>query len=109
MRINVIFHTFSYEKMYIIYNDTYKSLLKWKKRRMRQPLILSGARQVGKTWLMKEFGKNEYKNTVYINFDDNPEIAVRVSQKKYGKEGNLLSLPLYLMGMFEENMKTQQF
>ncbi|MDR1829286.1 MAG: ATP-binding protein [Candidatus Fibromonas sp.] len=43
---------------------------------MRQPLILSGARQVGKTWLMKEFGKNEYKNTVYINFDDNPEIKI---------------------------------
>ncbi len=43
---------------------------------MRQPLILSGARQVGKTWLMKEFGKNEYENTVYINFDGNPEIKI---------------------------------
>jgi len=39
---------------------------------MRQPLILNGARQVGKTWLLKEFGKNEYKNTVYINFDETP-------------------------------------
>jgi len=43
---------------------------------MRQPLILNGARQVGKTWLLKEFGKNEYKNTVYINFDETPGFKV---------------------------------
>ena len=39
---------------------------------MRQPLILNGARQVGKTWLLKEFAKNEYKNMIYMNFDDTP-------------------------------------
>ncbi|MDR0518330.1 MAG: ATP-binding protein [Fibromonadaceae bacterium] len=54
----------------------YQSLLKWKSGKMRQPLILSGARQVGKTWLLKNFGKNEYKNMVYINFEDAPGFKV---------------------------------
>lgn len=47
----------------------YNKLLEWKADDTRKPLILQGARQVGKTWLMKEFGKNEYKNCVYVNFD----------------------------------------
>lgn len=55
----------------IMKRTVYKKLLEWKKKRIRKPLLLHGARQVGKTWLMKEFGKNEYKNTVYINFDNN--------------------------------------
>lgn len=38
-------------------------LKNWKSRSGRKPLIIRGARQVGKTWLMKEFGKNEYKQT----------------------------------------------
>lgn len=49
--------------------NVYESLLKWKHSSDRKPLILKGARQVGKTWLMKEFGKNEFKDVVYINFD----------------------------------------
>jgi len=40
----------------------YNELLEWKNSKNRMPLILCGARQVGKTWLMKELGKNEYKN-----------------------------------------------
>ena len=40
----------------------YKQLLEWKNRSNRKPLILNGARQVGKTWLLKEFGANEYSN-----------------------------------------------
>jgi len=47
----------------------YSELLKWKLSPRRKPLLLYGARQVGKTWLLNEFGKNEYKNTIYINFD----------------------------------------
>lgn len=47
----------------------YNELIEWKNSPNRKPLILSGARQVGKTWLMKELGKNEYKNYVYLNFD----------------------------------------
>ena len=46
-------------------------LYKWKSSKHRKPLIIRGARQVGKTWLMKEFGGNAYQNTVYINFDSN--------------------------------------
>lgn len=49
----------------------YKSLLKWKSDPSRKPLILEGARQVGKTWILREFGRNEYKNTVYINCHNN--------------------------------------
>ena len=47
----------------------YKRMLDWKSSSDRKPLILRGARQVGKTWLMKEFGKNEYTNVIYANFD----------------------------------------
>ncbi len=45
------------------------SLLKWKKSKSRKPLIIQGARQVGKTWLMKEFGRREYEQVAYINFE----------------------------------------
>ena len=54
--------------------DAYRELLKWKQRRDRQPLVLNGARQVGKTWLLNEFGRREYKNTAVINFDQHPEL-----------------------------------
>ncbi len=47
-----------------------QSLINWKSDEERKPLVLKGARQVGKTWLMKEFGKNYYKNFVYFNFDE---------------------------------------
>ncbi len=50
------------------------SLLKWKNQKNHKPLIIEGARQVGKTWLMKEFGRQYYKQTVYLHFDNNPEL-----------------------------------
>lgn len=50
----------------------YNSLIEWKNDPSRKPLVLEGARQVGKTWLIKEFGKNEYDNLVYINCADEP-------------------------------------
>ena len=46
-----------------------KDLISWKNKTNRKPLIVRGSRQVGKTWLLKEFGKNEYAQTVYINFE----------------------------------------
>lgn len=49
----------------------FSSLIKWKNRKNRKPLILKGARQVGKTWIMKEFGKRCFKYTAYVNFDNN--------------------------------------
>ena len=48
----------------------YNQLVEWKNSPARKPLILEGARQVGKTWLMKEFGKNKYENMVYVNCAD---------------------------------------
>ncbi len=46
-------------------------LEQWKNKKKRKPLIIQGARQVGKTWIMKEFGARYYKDTIYINFDNN--------------------------------------
>ena len=50
-------------------------LIEWKNRPSRKPLLIRGARQVGKTWLMKEFGRTQYPKTAYINFDDNDRMA----------------------------------
>ena len=54
-----------------MYRDKMEELKKWKNSSNRKPLIIRGARQVGKTWLMKEFGKEYYEKCAYINFDDN--------------------------------------
>jgi uncharacterized protein len=54
--------------------NAYTRLVAWKNDPDRKPLILKGARQVGKTWLMEQFGKNEYKSTVYFNFDEEVEL-----------------------------------
>ena len=51
-----------------------KDLIAWKKSSSRKPLIIRGARQVGKTWLMKEFGNTQYTQTVYINFEKNKRL-----------------------------------
>ncbi len=50
-----------------------KKLLDWKNSPYRKPLILKGVRQVGKTWVLKEFGRRYYENTAYFNFDENEE------------------------------------
>jgi len=52
-----------------MYRTKIKELTDWKLRKNRKPLIIQGARQVGKTWLIKEFGKTAFKQTVYINFE----------------------------------------
>lgn len=52
----------------------YSSLKKWKESSTRKPLILQGARQVGKTYILKEFGAREYSEVVYINCDDNNDM-----------------------------------
>ena len=58
-----------------MYRIAIEKLYKWKNSKRRKPLIIEGARQVGKTWLMKEFGKQAYADTVYINFDSNSSMA----------------------------------
>ena len=51
-----------------------QELVSWKNKTGRKPLIIRGARQVGKTWLMKEFGKNEYAQTAYVNFENSKRL-----------------------------------
>lgn len=58
-----------------MYRFALETLYKWKESQYRKPLLIEGARQVGKTWLMKEFGKQYYKDTVYINFDFDSRMA----------------------------------
>ena len=52
-----------------------KELQRWKASPRRKPLIVSGARQVGKTWLMKEFGNTCFERFAYVTFDDNPQLV----------------------------------
>ena len=54
-----------------MYREKLKELEEWKNSKNRMPLIIRGARQVGKTWLMQEFGKKYYKKVAYVNFDGN--------------------------------------
>ena len=69
MQKNVVLYQLFVQKsvIFIMKRLIYNDLKKWKQSPTRKPLILNGARQVGKTWLLKEFGKNEYKNVAYIN------------------------------------------
>ena len=53
-----------------MYRNALEKLKQWKNAENRQPLILQGARQVGKTWLMQEFGRLEFEHTAYINFEE---------------------------------------
>ncbi|MDR0619502.1 MAG: AAA family ATPase [Bacteroidales bacterium] len=53
-----------------MYRNAIKKLIKWKLDKNKKPLIFLGARQVGKTWLLREFGKTEYRQMVYVNFED---------------------------------------
>lgn len=57
-----------------MYRIAIEQLDKWKQKKNRKPLIIRGARQVGKTWLMREFGRSAYTQTVYINFDNNQQM-----------------------------------
>ena len=57
-----------------MYRKIIHDLKRWKYSPHRKPLILQGARQTGKTWIMKEFGKTEYKNTAYLFCQENPAL-----------------------------------
>lgn len=57
-----------------MYRAALEDLRQWKDSKHKKPLIIRGARQVGKTWLMKEFGKLDYPETVYINFENNQQM-----------------------------------
>ena len=77
-----------------MYRTAIETLLKWKESKYRKPLIIEGARQVGKTWLMKEFGKIAYENVLYINFDSNARMA-ELFTSDLNIERILLGLEIY--------------
>lgn len=58
-----------------MYRKAIEKLIEWKEDVDRKPLILNGARQVGKTWLLQEFGNKYYSKTAYINMDGNPRMS----------------------------------
>ena len=58
-----------------MYREAINDLIKWKDSLDRKPLIIRGARQVGKTWLMKEFGRKYYKKCAYISMDENERMV----------------------------------
>lgn len=66
-------------------------LIAWKTKSGRKPLLIKGARQVGKTWLMREFGKLHFKKTAYINFDNNPKMK-KVFEEDYDIERILMAI-----------------
>lgn len=51
-----------------------QDLVQWKNDEERKPMVLKGARQVGKTWIMKEFGRQYYESYLYFNFDEEEEL-----------------------------------
>ncbi len=59
----------------------YSELLKWKNSKNRKPLLLQGARQVGKTYFVTEFAKKEYNHFIYLNFEQNPELRTLFQQE----------------------------
>ena len=70
-----------------------KRLIEWKEKKEKKPLIIQGARQVGKTWLMKTFGASCYKKVAYINFTNNQE-AQRLFDANYHVERIISGLSL---------------
>ena len=77
-----------------MYRMAMDQLRSWKANKRRKPLIIRGARQVGKTWLMKEFGAREYEQVVYINFDNNQRMK-RLFEGDMAVEHLITGLELY--------------
>lgn len=65
-----------------LYRSIETYLIEWKERKEHLPLILEGARQVGKTWVMKNFGEKHYQRTAYFNFEDTPALAEEFKRTK---------------------------
>lgn len=65
-----------------IQRDILKQLAEWKSSRYRKPLVLQGARQVGKSWILKKFGETCFSQYIYVNFDDQPELKKDFARTK---------------------------
>lgn len=68
-------------------------LMRWKQSEWRKPLVIQGARQVGKTWIMREFGQREYQHMAYLSFVDTPH-AASIFEEGYDVEGLIQSISL---------------
>lgn len=73
----------------------YQKLLEWKKDEKRKPLLLQGARQVGKTFLIHEFAKKEYAELVYLNFEQNPDLQT-LFEANLGPQTIVNNISLYI-------------
>ncbi len=76
-----------------MHRQAIEQLINWKNKPKRKPMLIKGARQVGKTWLMREFGRQNYKNVAYISFNDN-ENAKLVFEKSYDVSDIISNLEL---------------
>ena len=75
---------FTWKEAVSLKRNAIQDLIKWKSSEERKPMVLKGARQVGKTWLMKEFGQNYYDSFVYFNFDEEDELkSIFEANKNY--------------------------
>ena len=93
-----------------------EKLIKWKQSNHRKPLILKGARQVGKTYILKQFGKENYEGVAYFNFDHDKDLYNLFENTKDPKrileqlafiyvkaiiqEKTLIRIPLVFLGVF---------
>lgn len=76
-----------------------KQLSDWKDSPYRKPLLLKGVHQVGKTWILKEFGRQYYENTAYFNFDENEEYKQFYATLSSDEFKNI-QFPLFLLEIF---------
>ena len=63
-----------------MYREIINDLIEWKESKTRKPLIVDGARQVGKTYIIKQFGKEYYDNLIYVNFETNQEMSSQIAE-----------------------------
>ena len=83
-----------------------EQLKQWKDKKDRKPLIIRGARQVGKTWLMKEFGRTCFENVAYVNFDSNARMKnVFDGEIDFLVQGKTSVIPIEVKA--EENLRAK--
>ena len=82
--------------------DALEYLMKWKESKFRKPLIIKGARQVGKTWLMRKFGENYYSSVAYINFENNDRMK-QLFDKDYDIDRLIFGLQIESNTQIDEN------
>lgn len=114
---NVIFHTFINECFVfrnkqsifakktipvLMYRTKIEDLIVWKRNPRRKPLIMRGARQVGKTWLLQEFGRKYYSNCVYVNFESATELST-LFNIDFDVRRIIRSLQIYSNKIIDEN------